>query len=98
MTIQLTHLQKLEAEAIFVIREAFATSTNPVLLYSIGKDSAVMLHLAMKAFYPAPLPFPVLHIASGWDFRRCWTIATAWCGRTISSSSSRIMTRRQGPA
>jgi sulfate adenylyltransferase subunit 2 len=69
MTIQLTHLQKLEAEAIFVIREAFATSTNPVLLYSIGKDSAVMLHLAMKAFHPAPLPFPLLHIASGWDFR-----------------------------
>ncbi len=67
--IQLTHLQKLEAEAIFVIREAFATSTNPVLMYSIGKDSAVMLHLAMKAFYPAPLPFPLLHIASGWDFK-----------------------------
>lgn len=65
----LSHLQKLEAEAIFVIREAFATADRPVLLYSIGKDSAVMLHLAMKAFYPAPLPFPLLHIASGWDFR-----------------------------
>jgi sulfate adenylyltransferase subunit 2 len=73
MTVQLTHLQKLEAEAIFVIREAFATSTNPVLLYSIGKDSAVMLHLAMKAFHPAPLPFPVLHIASGWDFQAMLT-------------------------
>jgi sulfate adenylyltransferase subunit 2 len=67
--IQLNHLQKLEAEAIFIIREVVATCTKPVLLYSIGKDSAVLLHLARKAFHPAPLPFPVLHIDTGWKFK-----------------------------
>ena len=60
--IQLSHLQKLEAEAIFIIREVAATCDKPVLLYSIGKDSAVLLHLAMKAFYPGKLPFPLLHV------------------------------------
>ena len=64
----LTHLQRLEAESIHILREVVAEVDNPVLLYSIGKDSSVMLHLALKAFYPAPLPFPLLHIASGWDF------------------------------
>lgn len=67
--IQLTHLQKLEAEAIFIIREVAATADNPVLLYSIGKDSAVLLHLALKAFYPAKLPFPLLHVDTTWKFR-----------------------------
>lgn len=67
--IQLDHLQKLEAEAIFIMREVVATCTKPVLLYSIGKDSAVLLHLARKAFYPASLPFPVLHIDTGWKFK-----------------------------
>ncbi|WP_342362501.1 sulfate adenylyltransferase subunit CysD [Terrarubrum flagellatum] len=67
--IQLTHLQKLEAEAIYIIREVAATCDNPVLLYSIGKDSAVLLHLALKAFYPAKLPFPLLHVDTTWKFR-----------------------------
>ena len=65
----LTHLQQLEAESIHIIREAVAESDNPVLLYSIGKDSSVLLHLALKAFYPARLPFPLLHIDTTWKFR-----------------------------
>jgi sulfate adenylyltransferase subunit 2 len=65
----LTHLQRLEAESIHILREVVAEVDRPVMLYSIGKDSSVMLHLALKAFYPAPPPFPLLHIASGWDFR-----------------------------
>lgn len=67
--IQLTHLEKLEAEAIHIIRETVATCDSPVMLYSIGKDSAVLLHLALKAFYPGPLPFPVLHVDTTWKFR-----------------------------
>ena len=63
------HLKRLEDEAIFIIREFAAEFRRPVLLYSVGKDSSVMLHLARKAFYPGPPPFPFLHIASGWDFR-----------------------------
>lgn len=65
----LTHLQRLEAESIHILREVVAEVDRPVMLYSIGKDSSVMLHLALKAFYPAPPPFPLLHIASGWDFQ-----------------------------
>jgi sulfate adenylyltransferase subunit 2 len=65
----LTHLQRLEAEAIHIMREVVAETERPVFLYSVGKDSAVMLHIALKAFYPAPPPFPFLHIASGWDFK-----------------------------
>jgi sulfate adenylyltransferase subunit 2 len=67
--IQLTHLQKLEAEAIHIIREVAATCENPVLLYSIGKDSAVLLHLVMKAFAPGKPPFPLLHVDTTWKFR-----------------------------
>lgn len=63
------HLQKLEAEAIFILREVAATCDNPVLLYSIGKDSAVLLHLAMKAFQPGKPPFPLLHVDTTWKFR-----------------------------
>ncbi|MEW6120991.1 MAG: sulfate adenylyltransferase subunit CysD [Pseudomonadota bacterium] len=66
---RLTHLQRLEAESIFIMREVAAEFANPVMLYSIGKDSAVMLHLAVKAFYPSPPPFPLLHIDTGWKFR-----------------------------
>jgi sulfate adenylyltransferase subunit 2 len=66
---KLTHLEQLEAESIHIIREAVAESENPVLLYSIGKDSSVLLHLALKAFYPAKLPFPLLHIDTTWKFR-----------------------------
>jgi hypothetical protein len=67
--IDLTHLERLEAESITIFREVVAEAENPVMLYSVGKDSSVMLHLARKAFYPAPPPFPVLHVASGWDFK-----------------------------
>ena len=66
---KLTHLQRLEAESIHIIREVAATANNPVMLYSIGKDSAVMLHLARKAFYPAKLPFPLLHVDTQWKFK-----------------------------
>jgi sulfate adenylyltransferase subunit 2 len=65
----LTHLQRLEAESIHIFREVVAECDRPALLYSIGKDSSVMLHLALKAFAPAKPPFPLLQIASGWDFR-----------------------------
>ncbi len=65
----MTHLQRLEAEAIFILREVAATAEKPVLLYSIGKDSAVLLHLALKAFYPGKLPFPLLHVDTTWKFR-----------------------------
>jgi sulfate adenylyltransferase subunit 2 len=65
----LPHLKRLEAEAIFIMREVVATADRPVMLYSIGKDSSVMLHLARKAFFPAPLPFPLLHIDTTWKFR-----------------------------
>jgi len=65
----LTHLDLLEAESIHIIREAVAESENPVMLYSIGKDSSVLLHLALKAFYPAKPPFPLLHVDTTWKFR-----------------------------
>jgi len=64
-----THLRQLEAESIHIIREVAAEFENPVMLYSIGKDSSVMVRLAMKAFHPAPVPFPLLHIDTGWKFR-----------------------------
>ena len=66
---ELLHLQMLEAESISIIREAVAECARPVMLYSIGKDSSVLLHLALKAFYPAPLPFPLLHVDTTWKFR-----------------------------
>ena len=66
---KLTHLQTLEAESIHILREVVAECERPVMLYSIGKDSAVMLHLAMKAFYPAKPPFPLLHVDTTWKFR-----------------------------
>lgn len=64
-----THLQQLESEAIYIMREVVAECANPVMLYSIGKDSSVMLHLAMKAFYPELPPFPLLHVDTGWKFK-----------------------------
>jgi len=64
-----SHLQRLEAESIFILREAVAEFAKPVMLYSIGKDSSVMLHLALKAFAPARLPFPLLHVDTTWKFR-----------------------------
>ena len=65
----LTHLQRLEAESIDILREAVAEAERPVMLYSIGKDSSVMLHLALKAFYPSKPPFPLLHVDTTWKFR-----------------------------
>ena len=69
---RLTHLRQLEAESIHIIREVAAEFANPVMMYSIGKDSSVMLHLARKAFYPGTLPFPLLHVDTGWKFREMY--------------------------
>jgi sulfate adenylyltransferase subunit 2 len=71
---RLSHLQSLEAEAIHILREVVAEIERPVMLYSIGKDSAVMLHLARKAFYPAPLPFPLMHVDTTWKFRDMYAL------------------------
>ena len=65
----LTHLESLEAESIHIMREVVATADNPVMLYSIGKDSAVMLHLAMKAFYLNTIPFPLIYVDTTWKFK-----------------------------
>ncbi len=70
----LSHLDRLEAESIHIMRETVAEAARPVMLYSIGKDSAVMLHLAKKAFYPAPLPFPLLHVDTTWKFRDMYAL------------------------
>jgi sulfate adenylyltransferase subunit 2 len=70
----LTHLDRLEAESIHIMRETVAEADKPVMLYSIGKDSAVMLHLAKKAFYPSPLPFPLLHVDTTWKFRDMYAL------------------------
>ena len=70
----LTHLQRLEAESIHIMREVVAEADKPVMLYSIGKDSACMLHLARKAFYPAPPPFPLLHVDTTWKFRDMYAL------------------------
>src|SRR3990170_381670 len=69
MSMRSDHLRQLEAESIFILREAAAEFRKPVLLYSIGKDSSVLLHLALKAFYPAPPPFPLLHVDTTWKFK-----------------------------
>jgi len=70
----LTHLQRLEAESIHILREVAAEAEKPVMLYSVGKDSAVMLHLAKKAFYPSPPPFPLLHVDTTWKFRDMYAL------------------------
>lgn len=70
----LTHLQRLEAESIHIMREVVANAENPVMLYSVGKDSATMLHLAKKAFWPAPPPFPLLHVDTTWKFRDMYAL------------------------
>lgn len=74
MTKPLTHLDRLEAESIHILREVVAEAERPVMLYSIGKDSAVMLHLARKAFYPAPPPFPLLHVDTSWKFQAMYDL------------------------
>ncbi|HET8535527.1 MAG TPA: sulfate adenylyltransferase subunit CysD [Sphingomicrobium sp.] len=70
----MNHLDRLEAESIHILRETVAEAERPVMLYSIGKDSAVMLHLARKAFYPAPLPFPLLHVDTTWKFKAMYEL------------------------
>ena len=73
-TVTLTHLQRLEAESIHIMREVVAEAENPVMLYSIGKDSAAMLHVAKKAFYPSAPPFPLLHVDTTWKFKDMYAL------------------------
>ena len=73
-SLELTHLDRLEAESIHIMREVMADAVKPVMLYSVGKDSAVMLHLARKAFYPSPPPFPLLHVDTTWKFRAMYEL------------------------
>src|SRR5215467_10811503 len=73
------HLKRLEAESIHIIREVAAEFANPVMLYSIGKDSSVMVRLAQKAFYPARIPFPLLHIDTTWKFKEMTRFRDAFC-------------------
>src|SRR3546814_7092941 len=74
MTKTLTHLDRLEAESIHILREVMADAARPVMLYSVGKDSAVMLHLARKAFFPSPPPFPLLHVDTTWKFKAMYEL------------------------
>ena len=74
MSDSLTHLERLEAEAIHIMREVVAEADKPVMLYSVGKDSAVMLHIARKAFYPSPPPFPLLHVDTTWKFKDMYAL------------------------
>jgi len=83
----LTHLQRLEAESIHIMREVVAECDNPVMLYSIGKDSAVMLHLAHKAFFPSSLPFPLLHVDTTWKFRAMYALRD----RVAAESGMRLL-------
>ena len=79
MSYSMSHLDQLEAEAIHIIREAVSQAENPVMLYSIGKDSSVMVRLAQKAFAPGPVPFPLLHIDSQWKFKEMITFRDQFC-------------------
>jgi sulfate adenylyltransferase subunit 2 len=76
--VRLTHLQRLEAESIHIMREVVAECDRPVMLYSIGKDSAVMVHLAVKAFFPSPPPFPLLHVDTTWKFKAMYEHRDRW--------------------
>ncbi len=86
----LSHLERLEAESIHIFREVVAECQNPVLLYSIGKDSAVLLHIARKAFYPSPLPFPLLHVDTTWKFRAMYEMRE----RIAAESGVRLIVHR----
>jgi len=87
---RLTHLRQLEAESIHIIREVAAEFSNPVMMYSIGKDSSVMLHLARKAFYPGTLPFPLLHVDTGWKFREMYEFRD----RTVKAMGAELLVHR----
>ena len=84
--VPLTHLQRLESESIHIMREVVSECEKPVMLYSVGKDSAVMLHLARKAFYPSAPPFPLLHVDTTWKFRAMYADARPHERRTAACS------------
>ncbi|MGS1018267.1 sulfate adenylyltransferase subunit CysD [Allosphingosinicella humi] len=90
----LTHLEELEAESIHILREVVAEAERPVMLYSVGKDSAVMLHLARKAFYPAPPPFPLLHVDTTWKFKAMYELRD----RTARESGMELIVYRNPEA
>ena len=101
----LTHLERLEAEAIHIMREVVAEAQKPVMMYSVGKDSAVLLHLAKKAFYPSPPPFPLLHVDTTWKFKDMYALRekaaedagsiTMW--KRKNAASTRLITVRSIP-
>ncbi|MBI3369092.1 MAG: sulfate adenylyltransferase subunit CysD [Burkholderiales bacterium] len=91
---ELSHLQRLEAESIHILREVAAEVERPVMLYSIGKDSTAMLHLARKAFHPAPPPFPLLHVDTTWKFRAMYD----WRDRVARESGMRLIVHRNPEA
>ena len=91
---RLTHLQRLEAESIDILREAVAEAEHPVMLYSIGKDSSVMLHLARKAFFPSPPPFPLLHVDTTWKFRAMYEFRD----RMAAESGAQLIVHRNPEA
>jgi sulfate adenylyltransferase subunit 2 len=90
----LDHLRQLESESIHIIREVVAEFKNPVMLYSVGKDSSVMVHLARKAFFPAPLPFPFMHIDTGYKFPEMYEFRDQFC----SSIGARLIVYRNEEA
>ena len=90
----LTHLEQLEAESIHIMREVVAETDRPVMLYSVGKDSAVMLHLARKAFYPAPPPFPLLHVDTTWKFKAMYELR----GKVAATSGMELIVYRNPEA
>ena len=90
----LTHLDRLEAESIHILREVVAEADRPVMLYSVGKDSAVMLHLAKKAFFPAPPPFPLLHVDTTWKFRAMYDLRE----RAAASAGMQLIVHRNPDA
>src|SRR6476659_2392698 len=92
----ISHLRRLEAESIHILREVAAEFANPVMLYSIGKDSSVMVRLALKAFHPAPLPFPLLHIDTTWKFRAMIEFRDRFCAE--NKLDLRVYTNREGLA
>jgi sulfate adenylyltransferase subunit 2 len=96
MPYSLTHLQQLEAESIHIIREVAAEFQNPVMLYSIGKDSAVMVRLAIKAFHPGRLPFPLLHIDTTWKFREMTAFRDKFCKE--NNLDLKVYTNQEGVA
>ena len=90
----LTHLERLEAESIHILRESVAEAERPVMLYSVGKDSAVMLHLAVKAFAPSPPPFPLLHVDTSWKFQAMYRLRD----RMAETSGMRLIVHRNPDA